>query len=106
MAFDLGEDFGEAKTAVGRSGRPKKLRGGRPPEGRPPGHWPLAIFLSNFTKGNLLSGSKSKSPSRSIVFSLFNKSNNCFSYLLTMSLADRRGMANSWRCCFGAGYVR
>ena len=37
MAFDLGEDFGEAKTAVGRSGRPKKLREGRPPEGRPPG---------------------------------------------------------------------
>jgi hypothetical protein len=39
VAFDLGEDFGEAKTAVGRSGRPKKLRGGRPPEGRPPGHY-------------------------------------------------------------------
>jgi hypothetical protein len=41
VAFDLGEDFGEAKTAVGRSGRPKKLRGGRPPEGRPPGHYDL-----------------------------------------------------------------
>ena len=46
MAFDLGEDFGEAKTAVGRLGRPKKLREGRPPEGRPPG--PYATNSNGF----------------------------------------------------------
>ena len=46
VAFDLGEDFGKAKTAVGRSGRPKKLRGGRPPEGRPPGHYGCVLCSS------------------------------------------------------------
>ena len=30
---------------MGRSGRPKNLRGGRPPEGRPPGHYGEVLCL-------------------------------------------------------------